>query len=378
MSGIREERSLDPIDRTEGAVLDEPHARVETAGAVGAGRAADAVRPSSALGRARHLAGRVTVVCSWLYLLSALALWALLLGADVWWPATLFLFSPRWLAAVPLLALAPVAAVLQRRALAPLLAGFVVVAGPVMGFCVPWQRLLASAPEGQHFRLLTCNMHYHTEGSVPLERLVATARPDIVLLQEWRGSEESPAFSAGGWHTHDVQGLFLASAYPVRRATQFGDNSTGEKGLIMRYELDTPAGLLNVFSVHLASPRAGLAKMIHERGTSPGGLEAETQLRWRQSRYLVRLAEKVSGPVILAGDFNTPPESAIFRDLWNSYSDAFGSAGWGWGYTFKGARTMVRIDHILTSPAWYCDSCWVGSNIGSPHRPVLADLTVTR
>ena len=267
---------MDRVDRIEGAVLDEPQHTVETARALGTGGSADDPRRPSRLLRARLIAGRISGVCGWLYLLLALGLWGLLLGADLWWPATLFLFSPRWLAAVPVVLLAPAAALLQRRALTPLLAGFVVVAGPVMGFCVPWQRLLATAPDGMHLRLLTCNMHYHTEGSVPLERLVAAARPDIVLLQEWRGSEESPAFCRGAWHTHDVRGLFLASAFPVRRATPYGDDSTGEKGLIMHYELDTPAGMINVFSLHLASPRAGLARMIHARGRAPADLETET------------------------------------------------------------------------------------------------------
>jgi len=297
-----------------------------------------------------------------------------LAAADLWWPATLLLFSPRWVAALPLVLLLPAAGLLRRRALGPLLAAFVVVAGPVMGFCIPWQRLLSDPPQGKRFRLLTCNMHYHKEGSVPLERLVAATRPDIVVLQEWRGSEESPAFSGGAWNTHDVRGLFLASAYPLRRATQFGSDSTGEDGSIMRYELETPAGTVNVFSLHLASPRDGLAKMVHKRGTAPDDLEAGSQLRWRQSEYLARVAD-VSGPVLLAGDFNTPPESAIFRSLWGRYTNAFSFAGWGWGYTFSGARTLVRIDHILTGPGWHCDACWVGPDIGSLHRPILVDLT---
>jgi vancomycin resistance protein VanJ len=37
----------------------------------------------------------------------------------------------------------------------------------------------------------------------------------------------------------------------------------------------------------------------------------------------------------------------------------------------------VRIDHILAGPGWYCARCWVGPDVGSPHRPVLADLIAT-
>jgi vancomycin resistance protein VanJ len=367
---------LDRVDATKSGVLDQPQGAPAASPGTAPGEGTETARRIPPSSPTRRILSRITGICCWLYLFAVLGLWGLLAGgADLWWPATLLMFCPRWLAALPLGLLVPAASLLQRQALLVLLGALVVVAGPVMGFCLPWQRILSSTPQGQHFRVLTCNLHYHVDGTVPLERLVAATRPDIVLLQEWRGSEDSPAFLGGGWHTHDVRGLFLASAYPLRRATQFGYDSTLEKGLIMRYQLDTPAGVVNVFSLHLASPREGLAKMIHERGTAPADLEAETQLRWRQSRYLARVAEKVSDPVLLAGDFNTPPESAIFRDLWSHYQDAFAFAGWGWGYTFKGARTMVRIDHILAGPGWHCDACWVGPNIGSPHRPVLADLT---
>jgi endonuclease/exonuclease/phosphatase (EEP) superfamily protein YafD len=324
----------------------------------------------------RRLPARMVGACGWFYLACVLGLWLLLAAADRWWPATFFLFSPRWVAGLPLIVLLPAAAVFHRRALGPLSLAVLVLVGPVMGFCVPWQNLVSSPPAGTRLRLLSCNMHYYQANTRLLEQLIADSRPDIVLLQEWRGSELSETFESG-WHTHDVRGLFLASIYPLRRATPFGNDSTGEQALIMKYELETPAGIINVFSLHLASPRDGLERMVHERGTAPDDLEANCRLRWRQSEYLAGLADQVSGPLLLAGDFNTPPESAIFRSLWDRYTDAFGTAGWGWGYTFRGNHTLVRIDHILTGPGWHCDACWVGPYVRSSHRPVLADLTWT-
>jgi vancomycin resistance protein VanJ len=77
------------------------------------------------------------------------------------------------------------------------------------------------------------------------------------------------------------------------------------------------------------------------------------------------------------GDFNTPPESRIFPQVWGGYTDAFSAAGWGWGYTFIGARTTVRIDHILAGRGWRVTDCRVGPNVGSPHRPVIAGLVWT-
>lgn len=82
--------------------------------------------------------------------------------------------------------------------------------------------------------------------------------------------------------------------------------------------------------------------------------------------------------MILAGDFNTPGESAIFRDAWHGFRDCFNVAGWGLGYTFYGGKTAVRIDHVLINRDWRCRSCRIGPDVGSPHRPVLADLMLVR
>src|SRR5206468_2746884 len=86
----------------------------------------------------RRRAGTAVAVCGWLCLAGALGAWALLRAADLWWPATLLMFSPRWLLAVPPALLLPLALVLRRRALVPLLLALALVAGPVMGLCVPW------------------------------------------------------------------------------------------------------------------------------------------------------------------------------------------------------------------------------------------------
>jgi vancomycin resistance protein VanJ len=85
-------------------------------------------------------------------------------------------------------------------------------------------------------------------------------------------------------------------------------------------------------------------------------------------------AARAAGPVLLVGDFNTPPESAIFRRVWAGYADAFSDAGWGWGYTFWTRLAAVRIDHVLVGRGGRATSCRVGPDVGSPHRPVVADV----
>jgi endonuclease/exonuclease/phosphatase (EEP) superfamily protein YafD len=221
---------------------------------------------------------------------------------------------------------------------------------------------------------MTCNMHSRVADPALLEGLVERAGPDVVALQEWNTQNRSELLAGPDWHTHRTPRLFLASRFPIRRVETLGGNSYGGFGSVARYELETPAGVLTLFSLHLASPRDAIAEAVHEEQRGPADVEGNTALRRRQSRFVAGVAGLARGPVLLVGDFNTPVESAIFREAWRGYADAFESAGWGWGYTFYGSRTAVRIDHVLAGPGWRCRRCWVGPWVGSPHRPVVADL----
>jgi endonuclease/exonuclease/phosphatase family metal-dependent hydrolase len=226
--------------------------------------------------------------------------------------------------------------------------------------------------------VLTCNLHGSTAvDPAALEDFVLASGADVVALQEWPEAEKSSLGTWTGWHRHAAPRLFLASQFPIRGVEDPGLDSYGHEGSVTRYDLETPAGVIHFFSLHLASPRDGIYATIHENRKGPDDVRANIATRWEQSEFVARRTVGLEGPVLLAGDFNTPPESAIFRQVWADYADAFGTAGWGWGYTFAGAHTQVRIDHVLMGKGWHCRRCEVGPHVGSPHRPVLAELTWT-
>jgi endonuclease/exonuclease/phosphatase (EEP) superfamily protein YafD len=284
------------------------------------------------------------------------------------------MFAPRWLFALPLTVLVPAVLLLRSRLFVVLLAVAFVVGWPVMTFNVPWQRLTRPTPAGTPFRVMTLNMHYSQCDPKPLEDLVSGLEPDIVAIQEWQGWDRSALKTALGWHVHATPRLFLASRHPIERAIELGDNSMGEHASAGQYELHTPVGPVHIFSLHMATTRQGIADTLHENRRGPSEIRVNSARRWQQSVYIAKQAAECHGPVLVVGDFNTPPESMIFRRVWIGYNNAFSAGGWGWGYTFFGARTMVRIDHILAGEEWSCAACQVGPYVGSFHQPVIADL----
>jgi len=317
---------------------------------------------------------------AYFYLAVVLTVWlALYTASDRWWLATALLFSPRWVWLLPLTVLALAAVVAGRRTWLPVALALVVVVGPVMGLCLPWPSLAGQTAKGLTFRFLTCNVHGKQLDPAALAELLTTTNRDVVALQECRPEHQPIIFSNGEWHIRRGRRLCLGSRFPIVQVEFCNDpDFDPELGLLARYELDTPAGRINVASLHLASPRYGLGEVIDQRGGPAPELQANSRLRASQSAEATEWLASVQGPLLIAGDFNTPVESCIYREFWGRYTNVFSVAGFGFGSTHFTRRTAVRIDHILAGPGWQCRRCWVGPNVGSPHRPVLADLELVR
>jgi hypothetical protein len=179
-----------------------------------------------------------------------------------------------------------------------------------------------------------------------------------------------------GWHVQVDDDLYLASRYPIRRGESFGHDILPGKGNAQRYELDTPAGVVSFFNIHITSPRPGLQTVVdHEWSKVPAAVTVNMETRSRESDMISKRAAEIDGPLIVAGDFNLPEDSAIYRRDWSRYTDSHEAAGFGFGYTWHTQRFgALRIDHILCNGYWRCLRSRVGPDVGSDHRPVVADL----
>ncbi len=317
-------------------------------------------------------ASRDVAWLSWFYVLLLFAVWALLATeGDQWWPATLILFLPRWAWGVPLVVLGLAAVLFRPRMLGLLLLGGVVVVWPLMGLCIPWDRLSAQEEKnGFRCRVFTCNVHRNPFGVKPAIR---DARPDVVALQDCSGDFAPHDFGEGEWHVQARGQFVVASRYPIREFIEL-EPPAAPKNTVVRAILETPVGPVRLYNLHLASPREGLVA-VRQRGWNGGHvLQSNSNARRTQSVAIDAWIRKEAGPLVIVGDFNTPTDSTIYGAVWAKYTNAFSEAGLGWGYTYYTSRTSLRIDHILAGPGWRCRDCWVGPEVGSEHRPVIADL----
>lgn len=331
--------------------------------------------------RKRTFLRRALTALTLLYLLTLLTLWLVMRQtADRWWPATLIAFGPRWVFATPLAVLAPLVLLLHRRAL-PLLAACLLALIPLTDFSIPW-RTLAASDEGFSLRVLTCNVDRKALDTRAMSALLAEARPDVVAFQEWDTDHRLPLFADRSWFHYLLRDgeLCIASRYRLTKAQDVGhDWYQFTAGAAVRYELETPAGVVDVYNLHLASPHHAFDAVIRRDGDAPQRVQTNSDHRRQQLEDLrAALAARPNRPAILVGDFNTPGDTPIFRDNLGHLQGAFPVAGAGPGHTYFARWTQTRIDHLLATPDWQIRHCQVCPPVHSAHHPLLTDLRLPK
>ncbi len=297
---------------------------------------------------------------------------------DLFWPSTLLLLGPRWVLAVPWPILALAALFRDRRLLLVLAPLGLVLLVPILGFCAPLRWPPFPEPDVRDLRVMSYNIGGGRFDRAAFQDVLEEALPDVVALQECSG-EDIDVEGLPGWVTATQRGgscllsrlpLGDVAARPIEDIWQMGGN-----GVIVRHALETPAGTVYLINVHLETPRQGLEELRSGLHRGVRLLQAKNAQREIEARLARRWVDESPSPArIVTGDFNMTVESAVFREYWSGYEDAFSVAGFGFGFSKHTRLIRTRIDHILAGPGWLVVRTWMGPSLGHDHRPVLAVL----
>lgn len=296
-------------------------------------------------------------------------------GADVWWPATVALYGPRWILLLPVAAAAGLAAVVDRPLLAPLALCAALLVGPFMGFQAGMSGMLAFEGE-RDLTVVTLNAAGGRRIVASPGSLMQEWSADLLLVQECRGPFRRSIEELETWHTAIRGSLCAVSRLPIREVTAMERDAfvqAGGSAQVLTYALDLGGRTVQVTNLHLETPRDGLELLL--RGQIREGAEILRQksiLREIELRQAEQWARDAGPPALVLGDFNTPPESRHLRRAWGEWTDAFDVAGFGVGGTRLNGWIKARIDYVMAGPSWTVVSARVGESVGSDHLPVIA------
>lgn len=287
-------------------------------------------------------------------------------------------------------ALGLLAATLRSRELAGAAGGL------AAGFGLRWgYRYLRRNPEPRQatadLKVMTFNtLAWQREGH-DIAASIEDANPDLIGLQEIGPNAArylATRFADRYPHHYETpsaspSGAGVLSRYPLVDPVAFRASDGGHWW--QRMVVDAPMGKITFFNIH--------TKIPHLRSTHRlfGGLRVplafHTERRNSEVRRLVAMLDRVTGPVIMTGDFNMTEHSADHRLIAQRVRDAFKAVGTGLGHSFPRCGTfprlfpapfpMLRLDYVWHSehfaPAW----AYRGQPGHSDHHPIVAGLRWT-
>lgn len=307
-----------------------------------------------------------------------------------WWATGVALYLPRLGFAVPLPFIVAGLLVLRLwRLLYTQLLAALIVLFPLMGFVLPTPHF--ADDEAPRIRVLSYNVDSLNGGIDNVLAQIEKFSPDLVFLQEVYSDQEvmverlRTRYPSVGTSAQFV----FASRFPVISTEQPERVEFGGKLRTARFAkqvIETPLGPIAFYNVHPVSPREGLVAVrgegvSHEVLTGrvfaarSTAMQEGSALRELQIKAFADMAKQESGPVVIAGDTNLPSQSFFLNHFLSAYSDGFGQAGWGLGYTFPSYRhAWMRIDRIFTSDSLRVVAFEVGQSKASDHYCVVADV----
>jgi vancomycin resistance protein VanJ len=361
---------------------------------------------------------RITAITAWLYLIGIAVAWCMqAYWSEVTIPATVIAYGPRFMALWPLALLVPLALIVARSALWPLTIALIVTLFPIMGLQVSPTALgskLPPAPVTGTFRVFSFNVQSGRMLLRGLPTLLNNEAADVYTFQECGNELYDVIQAQKDWFNARWGSLCTISRWKIdhieampreefEREVQHGN---GGSGFVMRTDIATPQGLISVVNLHLETARRGLEGLLGREGLIPDNnpfnreidaLEGNPQLpdeigdkqsKFRKNAALRRRESErasqwaVTGidptTLVIAGDFNLPVESTIFRDHWSGFVDAFESKGNGLGWTKREGRWLrIRIDHLLSVEGGLeLKGVMVGPDYSSDHLPIIADYAL--
>lgn len=215
---------------------------------------------------------------------------------------------------------------------------------------------------------------------------MAEERIDVICFQEFTEFQELPIDSLSAIFSiwpyvvvpkaedgTDILPLAVYSSYPIVDSGLITFPYTPNSCMWVDIRVDDRT--IRIFNNHLQTTSVNQSR--GDLSTSVFLYSTNDVVRARQAETIHSLIKQSPYPVLVAGDFNSPPSSYTYRTMKNGLKDGFRSAGHGFGYTYRYFKRILRIDYIFHSPSLvaidYYSPDW---DYGSDHNPVIIEVEI--
>jgi endonuclease/exonuclease/phosphatase (EEP) superfamily protein YafD len=220
---------------------------------------------------------------------------------------------------------------------------------------------------GSVVRVMTVNAWYSNQQRDLVVQYVREISPDVFLVMEVDGGWAERLEALSDTYPHKVIeahpgdgfGIALLSKLPAKQLEVQYIGAFGAPSI--HAELKSRDGSsFHLIGAHLAPPM-------------------NSRLVELRNGQLVEHGKRVSaldGPVVMLGDFNTTSWSPCYRDFLAATGLRDSRRGFGNQPSWPSQLNQlgVAIDHVLVSQEIGVQRRFIGSDVGSDHRPVIADL----
>jgi endonuclease/exonuclease/phosphatase (EEP) superfamily protein YafD len=220
---------------------------------------------------------------------------------------------------------------------------------------------------GRTLRVASANLLVVNETPAALVAELERFDADVYFLQELSGDWDEAFERLGFWRRYpfnrritgeDAFGAAIASRLPVRDLEVFWSAELPQLRGVLRLD-DRDVDLV---SIHLLPPRTQDYTRTYHMGADA----------------LLDIVRRIGGrSFIVAGDFNSTPDSDFATRMRELADDAWEAGGRGFGFTWPNGMfdiPPIRLDHVFVSRDLGVLGARVGIGAGSDHRPVVADV----
>ncbi|KYG80904.1 hypothetical protein AWW67_08775 [Roseivirga seohaensis] len=206
------------------------------------------------------------------------------------------------------------------------------------------------------FQVMNYNMMRMNKGNEKdMLQWIASHPCDIKCFQEFLGSKNvMKAISQSGKYNSFTGGYAdsyaIFSKYPILNKGVFYEKQTSNN--IIFADLKIGKDTLRVYNVHLQSMSINVDQEVIDQAEFEKKYETVRRKfqdgsvrRTAQINDLLKHAENITYPIIIAGDFNDIPYSYNYFKISREFNNAFEDAGRGFGFTYNGKLPFLRIDN---------------------------------